>query len=65
MAPVTSVMSVGLTARAEMLAAPGTLRDQLTASLREVVAATRAGRAILFLRDPDGYRVEAACHLAP
>jgi signal transduction histidine kinase len=43
-----------LGAIADVLGAPGALRDQLSAALREVVSATKAGRAILFLRDPDG-----------
>src|SRR5262249_3954709 len=47
----------------ELLAAPGVLRDQLTACLREVVAATKAGRAILFLRDPDGGAIGVAAAL--
>lgn len=47
----------------EVLAAPGALRDQLSACLREVVAATRSGRAILFLRDPDGGALGVAAAL--
>jgi hypothetical protein len=52
-----------LSALAESLAAPGVLRDKLTAGLRDVVAATKAGRAILFLRDPDGGSLGVAAAL--
>ncbi|MBI3722435.1 FHA domain-containing protein [bacterium] len=45
----------------DSLAAPGDLRSHLSPALRAVLDGALAGRALLFLRDPDGGALGCAC----